>query len=128
MKRVIQGRKTTLLGGLLVLSCLYGAFATAQESRPTEASSPHSGQFEEEATLPLDDLRKFTEVFSRIKEAYVEEVSRRSERARVAELGEKTGVFTGAFAVHPVTGKTMQEHWEEFDAACQPLEVVGVIL
>lgn len=38
-------------------------------------------------------------------EAYVEEVSRRSERARVAELGEKTGVFTGAFAVHPVTGK-----------------------
>ncbi|MXX11149.1 MAG: leucine--tRNA ligase [Nitrospira sp. SB0667_bin_9] len=38
-------------------------------------------------------------------EAYVEEVSRRSERARVAELGEKTGVFTGACAVHPVTGK-----------------------
>ena len=38
-------------------------------------------------------------------EAYVEEVSRRSERARVAEQGEKTGVFTGAFAVHPVTGQ-----------------------
>ncbi len=38
-------------------------------------------------------------------EAYVEEVSRRSERSRVAELGEKTGVFTGAFAMHPVTGK-----------------------
>lgn len=28
-----------------------------------------------EKQLPLDDLRKFTEVFSRIKEAYVEEVS-----------------------------------------------------
>ena len=38
-------------------------------------------------------------------EAYVEEVSRRSERARLAELGEKTGIFTGACAMHPVTGK-----------------------
>ena len=40
-------------------------------------------------------------------EAYIEEVSRRSERARVAEVGEKTGVFTGAFAVHPVTAKSI---------------------
>lgn len=30
--------------------------------------------------------------------------------------------------LHPVTGKTMLEHWQEFDAASQPLEVVGVIL
>ena len=30
--------------------------------------------------------------------------------------------------VHPVTGKTMLEHWQEFDASSQPLEVVGVIL
>ncbi|MGM0570913.1 S41 family peptidase [Marinobacter sp.] len=75
MKRVIQGRKTTLLGGLLAFSCLYGATATAQEPQPVDASSPHSGKSGEEATLPLDDLRKFTEVFSRIKEAYVEEVS-----------------------------------------------------
>ena len=37
-------------------------------------------------------------------ETYVEHVSRRSERARIADLGEKTGVFTGAYAVHPVTG------------------------
>jgi 2-amino-4-hydroxy-6-hydroxymethyldihydropteridine diphosphokinase len=29
---------------------------------------------------------------------------------------------------HPVTGKTMHEHWQEFDAASHPLEVVGVIL
>ena len=40
-------------------------------------------------------------------EAYIEDVSRRSERARVAELGEKTGVFTGAFAVHPVTERPL---------------------
>jgi 2-amino-4-hydroxy-6-hydroxymethyldihydropteridine diphosphokinase len=29
---------------------------------------------------------------------------------------------------HPVTGRTIREHWQEFDAACHPLEVVGVIL
>ena len=29
---------------------------------------------------------------------------------------------------HPVTGKTMLEHWREFDAESHPLEVVGVIL
>lgn len=37
-------------------------------------------------------------------EVYRDEVSRRSERSRVAETGEKTGVFTGGYAVHPVTG------------------------
>jgi len=30
--------------------------------------------------------------------------------------------------VHPVTGKTMLTHWQEFDAKSQPLELVGVIL
>jgi len=30
--------------------------------------------------------------------------------------------------VHPVTGRTMLEHWQEFDAASHPLDVVGVIL
>jgi len=30
--------------------------------------------------------------------------------------------------VHPVTGKTMLTHWQEFDADCHPLELVGVIL
>lgn len=29
---------------------------------------------------------------------------------------------------HPVTGKTMLEHWQEFDAESQPLELVGIIL
>ena len=29
---------------------------------------------------------------------------------------------------HPVTGKTMLEHWQEFDADSQPLELVGVML
>ena len=30
--------------------------------------------------------------------------------------------------VHPVTGKTMLSHWQEFDAERHPLELVGVIL
>jgi 2-amino-4-hydroxy-6-hydroxymethyldihydropteridine diphosphokinase len=30
--------------------------------------------------------------------------------------------------VHPVTGRTMLEHWQEFDASRHSLEVVGVIL
>lgn len=30
--------------------------------------------------------------------------------------------------VHPVTGKTMLRHWQEFDAGSHPLELVGVIL
>ncbi|MEZ4280271.1 MAG: leucine--tRNA ligase [Myxococcota bacterium] len=37
-------------------------------------------------------------------EAYVERAARKSERTRQAELGEKTGVATGAFATNPVTG------------------------
>ncbi|MFC4258428.1 S41 family peptidase [Marinobacter lacisalsi] len=76
MKRVIQSCKTTFLGGLLALTCLYGVTATAQESQPAETVSPHTGSSgSEEGALPLDDLRKFTEVFSRIKDAYVEDVS-----------------------------------------------------
>ena len=30
--------------------------------------------------------------------------------------------------VHPVTGRTMHEHWQEFDEQRHPLELVGVIL
>ncbi len=30
--------------------------------------------------------------------------------------------------VHPVTGKTISRHWQEYDAARLPLEPVGVIL
>jgi leucyl-tRNA synthetase len=37
-------------------------------------------------------------------DAYIEAVSGRSERARLADVSEKTGVFTGATAEHPVTG------------------------
>jgi leucyl-tRNA synthetase len=38
-------------------------------------------------------------------EAYVEQAARRSERTRLADADEKTGVATGAFAVNPVNGE-----------------------
>ncbi len=38
---------------------------------------------------------------------YVEESSRKSERLRLAEVKEKTGVDTGARALHPCTGETL---------------------
>ncbi len=38
-------------------------------------------------------------------EAYVEATSRRSERERMADVKTISGVFTGAYAVHPFTGE-----------------------
>jgi leucyl-tRNA synthetase len=40
-------------------------------------------------------------------EAYRQEVAAKSERERQIDVGEKTGVFTGAFAVHPLTGENL---------------------
>jgi leucyl-tRNA synthetase len=40
-------------------------------------------------------------------ESYVEAAARRSERARIADAKEKSGVFTGAMAAHPVTGAAL---------------------
>ena len=51
---------------LALTLCLLGTSGTGLAQEP-----------EAEAQLPLDDLRKFTEVFSRIKDAYVEDVSDR---------------------------------------------------
>jgi leucyl-tRNA synthetase len=39
--------------------------------------------------------------------AYVEKAGRRSERARMADATQKTGVATGAHALHPVTGERL---------------------
>ncbi|MEN8158660.1 MAG: leucine--tRNA ligase [Myxococcota bacterium] len=38
-------------------------------------------------------------------EAYIEQTARRSERVRLAETDDKTGVPTGAFATNPVNGE-----------------------
>ncbi|MEZ4333967.1 MAG: leucine--tRNA ligase [Myxococcota bacterium] len=40
-------------------------------------------------------------------EAYVERTARKSERTRQAELGEKTGVFTGAWATNPADDRAI---------------------
>jgi leucyl-tRNA synthetase len=37
--------------------------------------------------------------------AYVEQTSKRSERERMADVTKITGEFTGAYAIHPFTGK-----------------------
>ena len=43
----------------------------------------------------------------RRSQAYVEQAGRKSELERTAETKEKTGVFTGAYAVNPVNGETI---------------------
>ncbi len=40
-------------------------------------------------------------------EAYVAEAARKSELVRQAEAGEKSGVFTGAYAINPVNGQAV---------------------
>lgn len=40
-------------------------------------------------------------------EAYVEEALKRSDRDRMTQVSKKTGVFTGAYAVNPVTDEKM---------------------
>jgi len=49
----------------------------AQQTPTSTIADPHAGidMPAEREQLPLDDLRKFTAVFSRIKDAYVEEVT-----------------------------------------------------
>ena len=40
-------------------------------------------------------------------EAYVDRTQRKSERLRLADVQEKTGAFTGAHALHPITGERL---------------------
>ncbi|KEF30509.1 Carboxyl-terminal protease [Marinobacter nitratireducens] len=85
MKRVRSIANTSPLRTLILATC----FATAPGLALAQANEANSRQLQEslqngeqveitlpdpEKQLPLDDLRKFTEVFSRIKDAYVEEV------------------------------------------------------
>ncbi|HMO17611.1 MAG TPA: leucine--tRNA ligase [Oligoflexia bacterium] len=39
--------------------------------------------------------------------AYVNNAKNKSDRARQEEANKKTGVFTGAYAIHPITGKSI---------------------
>ncbi len=87
MKRVRNPRYAFPLRSLALATCFSTASGLAlaqdqtdeqqllegiQNGERVEISLP-----DPETQLPLDDLRKFTEVFSRIKDAYVEEVSDR---------------------------------------------------
>lgn len=75
MKRVTECRKAGLLGALLSLGLVTAIPALADEPPPGQPATVESEAQQPQATLPLRELRKFTEVFARIKDAYVEEVS-----------------------------------------------------
>ena len=68
---------------------------TRCSARPTSCSRPST-----RSSTRLTTPARRAEVL-----AYVESTARRSERARQAEAEAKTGVATGAFARHPVTGR-----------------------
>lgn len=51
--------------------------------------------------------RLTTEAQRAAVEAYIDETSRRSERERIAETRRVSGAFTGAYALHPLTGEKL---------------------
>jgi carboxyl-terminal processing protease len=62
----------------VMASCFAASgWAFAQQTQTSTMADAHAGidMPAEQGLLPLDDLRKFTAVFSRIKDAYVEEVT-----------------------------------------------------
>ncbi|MDY6816069.1 MAG: S41 family peptidase [Pseudomonadota bacterium] len=86
MKRVRSTLPPRVLRKLTLATCFITASSLAFAQDPQSGELPEGIQDGEKAgitlpdpekQLPLDDLRKFTEVFSRIKAAYVEEVSDR---------------------------------------------------
>lgn len=86
MKRARSTLKTSPLRTMILATCCFTASGLAlaqdQDAQTQQIlDSIQSGERVElklpdpEEQLPLEDLRKFTEVFSRIKDAYVEDVS-----------------------------------------------------
>ena len=86
MKRARSTLKTSPLRTMILATCCFTApglaLAQDQDAQTQQIlDSIQSGERVElklpdpEEQLPLEDLRKFTEVFSRIKDAYVEDVS-----------------------------------------------------
>ena len=86
MKRARSTLKTSPLRTMILTTCCFTApglaLAQDQDAQTQQIlDSIQSGERVElklpdpEEQLPLEDLRKFTEVFSRIKDAYVEDVS-----------------------------------------------------
>ena len=86
MKRARSTLKTSPLCTMILATCCFTApglaLAQDQDAQTQQIlDSIQSGERVElklpdpEEQLPLEDLRKFTEVFSRIKDAYVEDVS-----------------------------------------------------
>lgn len=89
MERVRSKHRAALLRSLALVTCMAALPGLINAQEPDEAPREmllegiSNGERVEirlpdpETQLPLDDLRKFTEVFARIKEAYVEDVDDR---------------------------------------------------
>ncbi len=58
---------------------------------------------------PESDLTKQLTTFEQKEtvEQYLKEVKKRTERERLAEVKKITGVFSGSYAIHPITGKAL---------------------
>ncbi|WP_020407879.1 S41 family peptidase [Hahella ganghwensis] len=69
-------KRLTIAGAVLALTLPYGAWAEdpANTANTEQADNAPQATQLPAAQLPLDDLRKFAEVFDRIKKAYVEDV------------------------------------------------------
>lgn len=89
MTRIRSKRPSVIFSALLSAACLisFSGMSNAQEPNGdkkellnaiSEGKDIQINLPDPEEQLPLDDLRKFTEVFSRIKAAYVEEVDDRT--------------------------------------------------
>lgn len=66
-------KKTNIL--ILLLGFCLGAMVSLCSSVLAEKDSPLSAGVEDAQTLPFEELRTFTEIFGRIKQDYVEQVS-----------------------------------------------------
>jgi carboxyl-terminal processing protease len=78
MKLAQRTRHALPIQALVMASCFAASGWAFAQQTPTSTITDAHGSIDmpaERELLPLDDLRKFTAVFSRIKDAYVEEVT-----------------------------------------------------
>ena len=78
MKLAQRTRHALPIQALVMASCFAASGWAFAQQTPTSTIADAHGSIDmpaERELLPLDDLRKFTAVFSRIKDAYVEEVT-----------------------------------------------------
>jgi len=111
-----------LLSSVLSSSLLFSASTFAEESSesqgntstpPAEQSAPMSEQVqaeeEEVLSLPLDELRKFTDIFGKIKHDYVEEIDD-ATLLKYAIRGMLSGLDPHSAYLEPSAFSDLREH------------------